>query len=366
MPRKKVTRAAPADEAELRPIITDSLFAGCGGMDLGFVGDFTYREEHYEALPFEIIKAYDNNAMCVETYRRNLGDHAEITDLSTLAASEMPPAECLIGGFPCQDFSSCGPYQGLESDRGKLYKAFVRHMDEHEPLVVVAENVLHLKHMKEGEVLAIIQRDMEAAGRGYRFEVWPLYAPDYGVPQTRSRLFFIGVRSDLEGFPQKPPNTHFMKYRSIDWAIDDLIDVTDESVPNQSQYFKANKAKNGRGQGDEVSRRGEPAYTIRSNTKSRIQFHYSLPRRLTIRECARIQTFPDTFVFPHKLTRNMRQIGNAVPPVLAHHLARSIATYFATIPDELRLNAEVARAAATAPTRGATPAVAPSAGVQAA
>ncbi|MBV9924482.1 MAG: DNA (cytosine-5-)-methyltransferase [Acidobacteria bacterium] len=349
MPRKKVTPAAPAEAARPRPIITDSLFAGCGGMDLGFVGNFTYRDEHYEALPFEIIKAYDNNAHCVETYKQNIGPHVEIADLSNLPGANMPPAECLMGGFPCQDFSSCGPYRGLDSDRGQLYKAFVRHMDAHSPLVVVAENVLHLKHMQEGEVLAIIQKDLEAAGPGYRFEVWPLYAPDYGVPQTRSRLFFMGVRNDLEGFPQRPPDTHFMRYRSVDWAIDDLVNVTDESVPNQSQYFKANKAKNGRGQGDEVSRRGEPAYTVRSNTKSRIQFHYSLPRRLTIRECARIQTFPDTFVFPHLMTINMRQIGNAVPPILAHHLARSIAAYFETIPAEKRIDADAARAAAAPP-----------------
>lgn len=320
-------------------IRTVSLFAGCGGMDLGFTGDFTYRGEHHERLPFEIVKAYDNDKKCIKTYQLNFGDHIEEKDLATCEASELAAAECLVGGFPCQDFSSCGPYVGLESDRGQLYTAFVRYMNEHEPLVVVAENVLHLKLMQEGEVLQKIQSDLQSAGRGYRFEVWPLYAPDYGVPQTRSRLFFVGVRSDLTGFPERPPATHFMNYRTIDWAIEDLIGVTDETVPNQGQYFKANKAKNGRGQGDEVSRAGEPAYTVRSNTKSRIQFHYSLPRRLTIRECARIQTFPDTFIFPHRTTRNMKQIGNAVPPLLAFYLAKTVAQYFANIPNRLRLGA---------------------------
>ena len=107
----------------------------------------------------------------------------------------------------------------------------------------------------------------------------------------------------------------------------DLETVKDESVPNQSQYFLANKAKKGNGQGDEVSKKGEPAYTIRANAKSRIHFHYSLNRRLTVRECARIQTFPDDFTFKHSKTTSIMQIGNAVPPMLAHAVGKSIANY---------------------------------------
>jgi DNA (cytosine-5)-methyltransferase 1 len=114
---------------------------------------------------------------------------------------------------------------------------------------------------------------------------------------------------------------------TIRWAIQDLEDVTDDTVPNQSQYFKASKAKNGNGQGDEVSDPDKPAYTIRAKPQSRVQFHYSLNRRLTIRECARLQTFPDDFVFPHSATTNILQIGNAVPPVMGHLVAKSIAKF---------------------------------------
>jgi DNA (cytosine-5)-methyltransferase 1 len=136
------------------------------------------------------------------------------------------------------------------------------------------------------------------------------------------------VRDDLSGAPT-PPAIEYQadKYRSIDWAIADLMPVSDETVPNQSQYFLASKAKKGNGQGDEKSKKGQPAYTVRANAKSRVQFHYGLDRRLTVRECARLQTFPDDFVFPHSATTNVMQVGNAVPPVLAYKVALSVASF---------------------------------------
>lgn len=245
----------------------------------------------------------------------------------------MPKADLLIGGFPCQDFSSCGPKNGLESDRGKLYQALIRYMVIHRPKVVVAENVPHLARMKKGDVLKKIKEDLESAG--YRFKIWSLYAPDFGIPQNRKRLFFIGVREDLPEEPNEPIPTHINSHHSIEWAIQDLIDITDESIPNQSQFFKANRAKKGNGQGDEANKPGVPAYTIRANAKSRVHFHYVLNRRLTIRECARIQSFPDNFIFLHSPTTNIMQIGNAVPPLLAYYVAKSILSYLNSLKGEV-------------------------------
>jgi DNA (cytosine-5)-methyltransferase 1 len=122
-----------------------------------------------------------------------------------------------------------------------------------------------------------------------------------------------------------------MAHRSIDEAIGDLVGVVDETVPNQSQYFVATAATAGGGQGDHVSKRGEIAYTVRANAKARIHFHYQLPRRLTVRECARLQSFPDEFVFPHSAMNCMTQIGNAVPPIVAHHVGRALAGFFENI-----------------------------------
>jgi DNA (cytosine-5)-methyltransferase 1 len=303
-----------------------SYFAGCGGMDLGFLGGFNFKGAQFKRQPFEIARAYDFASKCVETYKMNISDDIEEADLNEVSPKVVPKADVLIGGFPCQDFSSCGPKRGLTSARGKLYRAMVDYMEHHRPAVVVGENVPHLARIHSGNVMKRIISDLEDVG--YRVYVWDLYAPDFGIPQRRSRLFFVCVRDDVKGAPTRPlPEYTAEEYRSIDWAIADLIPVSDETVPNQSQYFLASKAKKGNGQGDEKSKKGQPAYTVRANAKSRVQFHYSLNRRLTVRECARLQTFPDSFVFPHSATTNIMQIGNAVPPVLAFKVASSVANF---------------------------------------
>lgn len=97
-----------------------SFFCGCGGLDLGFRGNFDYHGEHYVKLPFDIKAAYDFNGPCVETYNRFFGEHAEKLDLSAADPKDFADTDVLIGGFPCQEFSSCGPLGGLDSDRGQL------------------------------------------------------------------------------------------------------------------------------------------------------------------------------------------------------------------------------------------------------
>ncbi len=306
-----------------------SYFCGCGGLDLGFRGGFTYHNANYKKLPFNILKAYDNEPRCVETYNDYFGaDHAIVMDLASADPKKMPKADILIGGFPCQEFSSCGPLGGLESERGRLYQTLIVYMKEHKPIMVIGENVINLERMENGEVLNTIKKDL--ADVGYEVRVWKMFAPDYGVPQRRTRLIIICVRNDVfekHGFPQEPKPEFKNNYRSIEWAIGDLVDVTDNSIPNQGEYFGASKAKKGNGQGDESNKKDNPAYTIRANPKSRVQFHYSLERRLTVRECARIQTFPDDFIFKFSKTVNISQIGNAVPPILAHLVACSVVDY---------------------------------------
>lgn len=303
-----------------------SFFAGCGGLDLGFLGGFKFLGDEYRALPFNIIQAYDFDEKAVETYRLNIGDHVTQADLATADLAAFPRADILIGGFPCQDFSSCGPKLGLKGHRGQLYTRMREYMRIHQPKLVVGENVPHLERMQGGRVLRQIQSELEAVG--YRFKLWRICCPDYGLPQSRSRLFFVGVRNDLPGFPEMPAPTHFFGRVSIDQAIGDLEMIEDESIPNQSQYFVATKATAGAGQGDQKSKVGELAYVVRANSKSRVDFHYALDRRLTVRESARLQAFPDEFVFPHSTSKNIMEIGNAVPPIIGHHVASAIWEYY--------------------------------------
>lgn len=319
-----------AANKEKAPYSVVSYFCGCGGLDLGFRGGFKYHDEDYPALPFNILEAYDNEPRCIETYNDYFGaGHATVKDLATVKPEEVSKADILIGGFPCQEFSSCGPLGGLESERGRLYRTLIAYMNTHKPKIVVGENVINLERMEKGEVLKTIKKNLAAAG--YVVKVWKMFAPDYGIPQRRTRLIIMCVRKDIfdkYGFPEEPEARFKDKHRSIEWAIGDLVDVTDNSViHNQGDYFGASKAKKGNGQGDESNKKDMPAYTIRANPKSRVQFHYSLDRRLTVRECARIQTFPDDFSFKFSKTVNISQIGNAVPPIMAYLVAQRVKQY---------------------------------------
>lgn len=317
-----VRRQWEIDRARSMTVV--SFFSGCGGLDLGFLGGFEFLEKKYSRHGFRISAAYDVDAASIETYKRNIGPHAHVMDLSTASIGGLPSADILLGGFPCQEFSNCGPRKGVDSPRGGLYRLMVAYALAHQPRVVVAENVAGLLSMNNGEDCQKIIYDFERAG--YRGLVWEFRAENYGVPQRRHRVFLIFVRSDLPFDPSKPGASK-SQHVSVKEAISDLQNAAEGSVPNQDQYFKAAKARNGHGQGDEVSPADSPGYTVRANSRSRVQFHYQLSRRLTVRECARLQTFPDAFAFPFSATVNMRMIGNAVPPVLAHSVAKTLSSY---------------------------------------
>lgn len=307
-----------------------SMFSGCGGMDLGFVGGFDYRGTSYQRLPVNLLGAYDNDRKTKRTYDKNFDHELELLDLTNADVEALPAADILIGGFPCQEFSICGPRGGIDAQRGQLFRTMSRYAAKHKPAVVVAENVDHLRFLNSGADLKTIRRSLARAG--YNVHVWPVYAPDFGVPQTRRRIFIVGVRNDLPTTLTPPVAKFAGEHRSTSWAIEDLAKISDETVANQSQYFKAGLAQQGHGQGDEVNSKHMPAYTIRANSRSRVQFHYELPRRLTVRECARIQTFPDNFIFPDEATPSIKQIGNAVPPVLAHAIASHVTSYLMVLP----------------------------------
>jgi DNA (cytosine-5)-methyltransferase 1 len=311
-----------------------SLFSGCGGLDLGFIGGFTFLNKQYPSLPYKIIQAYDIDEKATQTYALNLSNHVTTVDLTSVEIGLLPPANILLGGFPCQDFSSCGHKKGFQGSRGELYTIMKDYMSIHQPEIVVGENVPFLEKLENGFFLRRILEEFESVG--YNFKVWKIYCPDFGLPQSRTRLFLIGVRSDIKPFPHPPTPELFFQYVSIDQAIGDLEEITDETIPNQTQYFVATKATKGAGQGDQKSKFGELAYTVRANTKARVHFHYSLDRRLTVRECARLQSFPDEFIFPHSASQNILQIGNAVPPIIGHLIAKQIYEFIKNNSDSIK------------------------------
>ena len=304
-----------------------SLFAGCGGLDLGVSGGFRHLGATYTVLPFDVVCAIDNDQDAIAAYRLNLSEHGTLGDLTVLNVDGLPCADVLMGGFPCQDFSSSGPKVGFAGKRGQLYQVLTDYMAHHQPKIVIGENVPHLERLHGGIYLQTILRDFE--GQGYRFDVWDLYGPNYGLPQSRRRLFLIGVRNDLVGYPVRPKSTHLGRRITIDAALADLEEIIDEAVPNQSQYSRRVTGHCWRRPRRSHQPRRTCWYCIRANSRGRIQFHYKLDRRLTVRECARLQAFPDEFVFPFSAQRNLTLVGNAVPPILAHTVATSIADFLA-------------------------------------
>lgn len=313
-----------------------SFFCGCGGLDLAFRGGFEVLGRSYPRLPFNILAAYDNHEDAIETYHLNIADDAYLADLTELPMQGIPSASLLLGGFPCQDFSSSGPKVGLSGKRGSLYLSLCEYMTLHRPSLVIAENVPHLARLNRGKYIDTILNDFESVG--YRFDVWDIFCPDYGLPQSRRRLFLVGVRNDLKLFPNRPTPTHVSHHISIDNAIANLVGITDETITNQSQYFVASRASAGGGQGDHKNEIGRLAYCIRANARGRIQFHHTLDRRLTVRECARLQSFPDQFAFPYTTQRNLTLIGNAVPPIVGYRVAQSAAEFFAALDSQTEEN----------------------------
>jgi len=293
-----------------------SLFSGCGGMDLGFVGGFDFLGKHYDTTNFDIIWANEISPSACETYRHNLGDHIIVGDINE-KINELPSyADIVIGGFPCQDISINGKMKGINGERSSLYTAIVETVRRVQPKVFIAENVGGLLMKQHEYSLKKILEDFDSLGYNLHYQ---LYRADaYGVPQTRERVFIVGTHKSLPKF--EPPQPTYANPITAKEAIGDL-----ENVPQDKEFSHIWSLANVSGeQGNRRLLADRPGYTIRAECHGNIQFHYSLPRRISMREAARIQSFPDNFRFVKGLRETERQIGNAVPPVLAWHMAKAV------------------------------------------
>ncbi len=320
-----------------------SLFSGCGGMDLGFKGDFSIFGKHFEKNPYEILFSNDIIQRACDTYKHNFNHESCCCDIRELDYSLLPEADIVIGGFPCQDFSLAGKRKGLSADRGRLYLEMKKVIQYCNPMAFVAENVDGIRRNKSGDdtsALDVIIDDFRTLG--YKVVYKALNAADYGVPQNRIRVIIVGIRNDLQKTMCYPTITHG-EYTERSWmtskeAIDDLWDKLDNTnIKNHTSkdYSKAKFYPGKTMQGNCQIKAGKPSPTIRSEHHGNIEGHYrtNLPdnpsdvngwRRLSVRECARLQSFPDTFEFPVSSSDAYKQIGNAVPPILAWHIARAL------------------------------------------
>ena len=294
-----------------------SLFSGCGGMDLGFLGGFDFLGKRYEPLPFEIIWANEINIEACNTYKKNINSEIVCGDIWEHIDEVPLGVDLIIGGFPCQDISINGKGRGINGSRSGLYRAMVEAVRRSKPKIFVAENVKGLLMRHNRESLEKVLFDFSALGYDVNYQLY--HAADYGVPQTRERIFIVGTLPGIT-FISPPKLFSPPHYITASQAISDLENLSEDFTINHIW----SKAKKSPDQGNRKLNANRAGFTIRAECHGNIQFHYSQQRRISMREAARIQSFPDNFKFHAKLREMERQIGNAVPPVLAWHLAKAI------------------------------------------
>lgn len=336
-------------EEAIAPPRLISLFSGCGGLDYGF-----------KKAGFNIVWANDFDPDAQAVYSINLGE-IDKRDILTINEHEIPNGEILTAGFPCQPFSNAGNRKGVHDSRGMLYKECLRIIERKMPKVIVFENVKGLLSTKyiDGRNLAdVIIEDLSTMnGIGYNVVHQLINASDYGVPQNRQRVLFVGVRKDLGVtfvFPEKQNKKnltlrHFLDIpqgtpNNVDWSLSpqalEMISYIPEggswkNVPYEHLAPRFQRIRNDMKKYHSPNfyrrfSRDEICGTITASAQPENCgiIHPTENRRYTVREVARIQTFPDDFIFltdtPKDITAMYKVIGNAVPVELARVIATAI------------------------------------------
>ncbi len=334
------------------------LFCGCGGLSYGF-----------EKAGYNILLGIDNDSKALETFELNhygaksiRGDITEVTyeeDIKPLIGDQR--IDVIIGGPPCQGMSLSGPRK-FDDPRNKLYLSYIRLVQEIQPKAFVIENVPGLVGLFGGQIKdSIIEKFTEM---GYHIQYKILCAADYGVPQNRKRVVFVGIKDGEFAYPEISEDKV-----SCSMALSDLPTLEDELgeevldylTQPQNEYQKIMRknsevVKNhiAANHSDRVKKiislvpdggnykdlpdeyinsrnfhvawtrlaSDKPAPTI--DTGHRHHFHYKYNRVPTVRECARLQSFPDDFIFLGNKTQQFRQVGNAVPPLMAQCIAEQL------------------------------------------
>lgn len=292
-----------------------SLFAGAGGLDLGF-----------KLAGHHLVWAIDNDKDACETYKKNIGEHIVHADITTVDFKKIPDIDLIIGGFPCQGFSLANMNRFVSDERNTLYRAFVNAVSIKKPSFFLAENVRGVLSLGKGKVIEKILNDF--AAEGYNVEYKVFNASDFKVPQNRVRVFILGVRKDLKikSFPwAKPISNQAAEKISVGEALKKIPEPTAKhKLKNHigSLYKVTNRNFTGHRKTDPT--KPSPTILARGNGKGGVCAiqHPDNHRRMTVREQALIQTFPIDFEFFGSMGSMYRQIGNAVPVKLAYEIAK--------------------------------------------
>ncbi len=319
-----------------------SLFTGAGGLDLGF-----------EKAGFKVVWANEFDKTIWETFETNF-PHTKLDKRSIVdvPSDEIPEADGIIGGPPCQSWSEAGAGRGIKDKRGQLFYEYIRVLRDKEPLFFLAENVSGILLPRHRDAFQEILRQFKSLNYNVTYAL--LNAHDYDVPQDRKRVIIVGYHKKtgkIFEFPPKSPKRPVLKDAIWDLRrakparpYNKANDPKDLSAPNHEYmnggfstiYMSRNRVRSW----------DEPSFTIQAggrhapihpqapkmkfieqNKRIFVPGKEHLYRRLSVRECARIQTFPDDFIFKYEnVADGYKMIGNAVPVNFAYHLAKKIAS----------------------------------------
>lgn len=312
-----------------------SLFSGAGGLDLGF-----------EKAGFKTIYANEYDKSIWDTFEYNFKNtKLDKRDIRKINSNEIPDCVGVIGGPPCQSWSEAGSLRGINDSRGKLFFDYIRIIKDKKPLFFVAENVSGILHSRNAEAFNNIIQGFKEIGYNVKYQL--LNAKDYNVPQDRQRVFIIGLlNKDNFEFP-KPKE----KKITLNDAISDLQKNAKPFINSKKdefnhEYYTAgystifmsrNRVRAWKEQSFTIQAGGRHAPLhpqapkmefIEKNKREFKKGEEGLYRRLTVRECARIQTFPDNFKFIYNnVLDGYKMVGNAVPVNLAYEIANQILKY---------------------------------------
>ena len=311
-----------------------SLFCGCGGTDVGLLGNFDFLGKHYASNNMEIVYANDIDDNACRIFEENFGIKPDNRDIRQINSNELPDFDILTGGFPCQSFSiiAQNPKRlGVKDDRGKLFFEMCRILRDKQPKCFIAENVKGLLTANQKSAFPLIMEEFKNSGYDVKHMV--LNSANYGVPQKRERVIIVGFRKDLKidfTFPNQVITDEdlFVPLKKvIENSVDEKYYFSDRAV--EGMMKKREKMNKGRAQDIEkpCNTVGAHLAKVSLNSTDPVLMLENRYRRFTPREVARIQSFPEKFELVGSESAQYRALGNAIPPVMIWYVANTVKNF---------------------------------------